>query len=581
MFSETGQRQFSVDPMTPLFSLERTSSQLSQRVGSSSQMGYSWGTQTSDVRNRKSGLLRGTQQVSWTQTQALTDPLESWIDNLSSQTNMQYSNNSNENNSSEGIALPMSPPVSLPSTFNNKNLIIQRVPTRFGRSTSSNYEFRADKEENFRLAAHAKRATKVVVYRQYRQGELPDICIPLSDVWRPLMALCLSDSNIASTTFLSLFECVYRSIASTDRSSSHRLRKTLRDVLNECIGASGGSNTQFVACILSCCLSCLSQEDLHTGIVTLDAPDTITHLSGELIEHVSIRSRNYHIGIQCLEEKLLIMQQQATQLDGYNVSDDLLLKGKKDNIHIKKMKKEMRTVWMALSKLYTGLGEYDILLGVCNRISSFESTKYALDAEISGDFPKAIELYNSMIEQINNGEACDDVSSDEIELWNDRSLECLRNLLDWNQLYEKTSAVCNNDSLLQDRRLRERFLPKHFQCIINIDSQENTTLNEFMQKTLHADNRELLSWAEDCIPAELATCSIIQKDWIKARGYTEACYDQFLTGWNSLHRCAYAAKTHLLQSLQRSVEQEDTLTLHSQSSSITRNDVLTLINRSV
>ena len=37
----------------------------------------------------------------------------------------------------------------------------------------------------------------MVLYRRYREGELPDIQIPLKDVLRPLQGLCLRDAALA------------------------------------------------------------------------------------------------------------------------------------------------------------------------------------------------------------------------------------------------------------------------------------------------------------------------------------------------------------------------------------------------
>jgi hypothetical protein len=42
----------------------------------------------------------------------------------------------------------------------------------------------------------AKR-TAVVLYRRYREGELPDIRLPLAAILRPLQGLCLRGTTIA------------------------------------------------------------------------------------------------------------------------------------------------------------------------------------------------------------------------------------------------------------------------------------------------------------------------------------------------------------------------------------------------
>lgn len=47
---------------------------------------------------------------------------------------------------------------------------------------------------------------QAVIYRKYRDGELPDIMIKLSDVLRPLQHLSMLDGGIAREVFVQVFK---------------------------------------------------------------------------------------------------------------------------------------------------------------------------------------------------------------------------------------------------------------------------------------------------------------------------------------------------------------------------------------
>ena len=47
---------------------------------------------------------------------------------------------------------------------------------------------------------------QAVIYRKYRDGELPDIQIELGDVLRPLQHLSMLDGGIARDVFVQIFK---------------------------------------------------------------------------------------------------------------------------------------------------------------------------------------------------------------------------------------------------------------------------------------------------------------------------------------------------------------------------------------
>ena len=56
-----------------------------------------------------------------------------------------------------------------------------------------------------------------------------------------------------------------------------------------------------------------------------------------------------------------------------------------------------RKNWMFLSRLYEALGEKDTLVGgVFSRVSAIPDTRLGLEAEISGNYPEAVSIYNNL-----------------------------------------------------------------------------------------------------------------------------------------------------------------------------------------
>jgi hypothetical protein len=54
-----------------------------------------------------------------------------------------------------------------------------------------------------------KAKNKFVVYRKYKEGELPYIVIQISDLLKPLQGLCLLDTTVASNLFGILYDALY------------------------------------------------------------------------------------------------------------------------------------------------------------------------------------------------------------------------------------------------------------------------------------------------------------------------------------------------------------------------------------
>lgn len=625
---------------TPLFSIESTQPQFYGK----------------DKKSR-GHMFRGTQELTWTQTQ-IHENTSTFGDSDSLTGTPQPVNSASSVFGSSGGAISdqekafytqfissdplnrsefakasggMGPPSALPAYLSassqksdqsfsangigEKTLITQRVPLRFRKQSEdvqvdkgaqksrvpfiySTKRRQAQKATQERL----KRNARITIFRNYRDGELPDICVPLIDLLSPLQHLVLLDSMMASLVFDDTFKAVYNVIL--DRGLGPRMGpgicNALCHMLGMDFGGDGGKNrklgtltsTTLVSSIFAAYRYCLRSATKMNQA----SHEEISLMPAELISSTAIASLNYHGGILLLEEQLLAK---------YQASSD---EGEDAN--------RFEQIWINLARLYSTLEEKDMIMGLLFQISRLHDTRKALDAEIRGDYPLAVTTYNRLLEASESvvrdesdsfdWDQMDDVLSSSIspstpskqekQMWNERSLMCVRYLLDWDQLYEKVDALSSDKaedekSLGVIQRLLECdfqrkdiswLIPFYVHSISHIGgftvtydpaaavvgSQglhwEETSL--FVQSISNAvDSRvaRLKDMTEKNHPCDVAACFLSLGELSRAQAYASLTYSRFIDRWSALHPCASSARCSLLAGLQRVVELEDAISLLS------------------
>ena len=285
-------------------------------------------------------------------------------------------------------------------------------------------------------------------------------------------------------------------------------------------------------------------------------------------------------------------------------------------------------------------------------------TRDAIDAEVRGDHSKAIELYGNLIERSRElleegrtgggaGEnsqgrrsaedtqdtddedglprqrghrrgdgggimdtGADDVddrlarmaqtvpaTAEETSLWLTRSLDCEKQLCDWQQLFDDVSKyVCDSNgdddpyhgdvlnamcslnplaattdktkgtSALQNQNPRakewERLLPYYIASLVHGEEAQHDQLITFVERTIN-DNHPLRPTIESTYATDVASAFAYKKDWTRVRVYTDKAMTRFANSWRSLHPCAVGARRSLLQGLQRAVELDDAALYYS------------------
>jgi hypothetical protein len=305
----------------------------------------------------------------------------------------------------------------------------------------------------------------------------------------------------------------------------------------------------------------------------------------------------------------------------------------------KRVQHRRQDIWHHLYRLYDQLGERDVLLGLTAKLGDSGApaapdtdeaagptaevlqqrsalTRQALDAELSGDFQEAVRIYSLLNEQADRqleedgAEAAAAVAQAERDLWDERSLHCLKQLCDWQQLHDCVDKVARlsladaaqtGDEMaveLEGRelwevmaeldirspvqnRLKERLLPHYLQSLLQLScpytdamevagpAQERTKFIERLLSyqppnlTTAADARrsavlyELRQYVEGHFPRELAVNAAAAGQWARSRLYCEQAQQLFLSQWSALHPCAIGARRQLLARLQPLTELVD------------------------
>ncbi|CAM9129326.1 unnamed protein product, partial [Ectocarpus fasciculatus] len=402
-------------------------------------------------------------------------------------------------------------------------------------------KLRTTQQKRQRQSAHKNR---VNVYRKYRDGELPDILISHFDVIQPLQALCLKDNTLSGIVFASLFEVLYGK-TDNEYSDPESLEHATRD-MRRCVFHILGSDMtratevneaktsvlipvmdhKLISCMLSCSIYCLREE--YTFLSKAIAAAKTNNVKALYFDPDSSH-RNKRRALASAEST-------EGALADYSTGDGFFL-----------------------CNLYEALGDKDTLVGVYTKLISIEETKRALDAEIAGNYPEAIDYYNDLIMKYRLSSSILSREMKEAELWDDRSLQCLQQLMDWGQLDEKLNIVAEAQftSLAEKKK---KFLPLKLNCLINIDRNEDD-LKHFLETLLtsprDSPQEHLRKYIEVVHPAELTTAFGVIGDWTKVKTSVLSCYDQFLNTWSVLHKCAAEARTALLSQLQVVTELED------------------------
>ncbi|KAF9918927.1 hypothetical protein BX616_004199 [Lobosporangium transversale] len=386
------------------------------------------------------------------------------------------------------------------------------------------------------------RAKSVSIIRKYREGDLPDIQIAYSDVIRPLKSLAEMDVEICRMLFSKLVISLIGQIDSHVESEEEALSfkdGLIRDFKN-ILQKSTTLYTPFIGSILRICHD-YGQVDI----------------SAELVAKASIRSSNQHLGIILIEKQI--------QEHGSRERSVKRLKTSGATSHDPK-----RGSWIELARIYKSIDEKDVFKSIYEtKVATTEFTKQAIEAEVVGDYDRAVKVYfDGITKHFANEIHVDDV---EQSIWAHGRLECLEHLGDWDYLEANMMSDLDNDSQelwtedYQDPYLHY-FLTSYIKLVdgrresemLEFWTAENPNpLFQFIDEAMNnPSHRQILTTQYQ---PELALAAVMRRDFKQASHYVRRSYNRFLSIWSNLHPLSEKPRLHELANLQRVVELEEFL----------------------
>jgi DNA-dependent protein kinase catalytic subunit len=422
---------------------------------------------------------------------------------------------------------------------------VLKLKRRFVKDRVASSRYYAQLEERKKRARRermqqqkASRDAHVVMYRKYRDGDLPDIQIKHSELIRPLQALAQRDNRMARLLFVAVFQGVYSGIdESLVEASAEETHKTLQEQLNAVLDMSVQYFPPFIGAI----------QDVCAFIQNLSLEPAAVSMS-------SVASHQQGVGIQLLEKQLLKGTSTVVERPAKRMRTEV------------PASPEMTSCWIELAKLYKSINDYDAVQGIFkSEIGTKDLTNEALSAEGRGDYLTAYlkfkEAYN---EDWNEGHPV----QEEEDLWEASILSCCSRLLRWTDiekflLEEKQSMeyIWDDDVYQQEVTLPYLLRCKLKQCV---GQRHDPDLLRFMDNALRHQQHKALLEGYHC--ETLSLLFIVQDDLDRARYYVNQCFNSFMQEWAAISRLVTSGRSARLQSIQTITEMKEFLDFMSDES---------------
>ncbi|KAG0005263.1 hypothetical protein BGZ65_011584, partial [Modicella reniformis] len=386
------------------------------------------------------------------------------------------------------------------------------------------------------------KAKSVSMIRKYRDGDLPDIQIPYSDIIRPLQSLAELDVEICRMLFSKLVTSLMTQVESHTETEEEATsyKEGLVGDMKHILQKSTILFTPFIGSILRICHD-YGEADI----------------SPELVSKVAIRSSNQHLGIILVEKQLMQSEPKERSAKRQKTSES--------GLHDPK-----RNSWIELARMYKSIDEKDIFKSIYeSKVATTEFTREAIAAEVVGDYDRAVKVYFDGITK----HFANEVSADEAEqtIWAHGRLECLEHLGDWDYLEANMMSDLDNDPKeLWTEDYQDPYL--HYFLTSYIKLAEGKREEEMLEPWTAENPNPLFQFVDDAMnnPAhrqilttqyqpELAMTAVIRRDFKQASHFVRRSYDRFLAIWSRLHPLSEKPRLHELAGLQRIVEMEEFL----------------------
>uniref|UniRef100_A0A8C6A8F9 DNA-dependent protein kinase catalytic subunit n=1 Tax=Marmota marmota marmota TaxID=9994 RepID=A0A8C6A8F9_MARMA len=381
------------------------------------------------------------------------------------------------------------------------------------------------REKEIKSELKMKQDARVVLYRSYRHGDLPDIQIQHSSLITPLQAVAQRDPIIAKQLFSSLFSGILKEMDKfKTMSEKNNITQNLLQDFNRFLNTTFFSFPPFVSCIQE--ISCQ-----HADFLSLD-PATV--------RASCLASLQQPGGIRLLEEALLHLapaEPLSKRSRGKTCLPPDILR------------------WMELAKLYRSIGEYDVLRAIfSSEIGTKQVTQNALLAEARNDYSEAAKQYN---EALNRQEWEDGEPTEaEKDFWELASLDCYSHLSEWKSLEYCSTACVDSDlnKMWSEPLYQEMFLPYMIRSKLKLllQGEGDQSLLTFMDEAMHQELQQAFIKLQ--YSQELSLLYILQDDFDRAKYYVENGIQSFMQNYSSIDVLLHRSRLTKLQSVQALTE---------------------------
>ncbi|XP_032697091.1 DNA-dependent protein kinase catalytic subunit isoform X5 [Lontra canadensis] len=385
------------------------------------------------------------------------------------------------------------------------------------------------REKEIKRELKMKHDAQVILYRSYRQGDLPDIQIKYSSLITPLQAVAQRDPIIAKELFGSLFSGIIKEMDKyKTKSEKNNITQKLLQDFNHFLNTTFSFFPPFVSCIQE--ISCQ-----HTDLLSLDPAS---------VSAGCLASLQQPVGVCLLEEALLHLVPQEPPAKRFRgrtrLSPDIVR-------------------WMELAKLYRSIGEYDVLRGIfSSEIGTKQVTQSAILAEARSDYSEAAKQYN---EALNKQEWVDgEPTEPEKDFWELASLDCYNQLAEWKSLAYCSIVSVDNESppdlnkMWSEPFYQETYLPYMIRSKLKLllRGEADQSLLTFIDEAVNKELQKAL--IELHYSQELSLLYILQDDIDRAKYYIENCIQNFLQNYSSIDVLLHRSRLTKLQSVQTIIE---------------------------
>ncbi|KAM9626909.1 DNA-dependent protein kinase catalytic subunit isoform 2-T2 [Trichechus inunguis] len=385
------------------------------------------------------------------------------------------------------------------------------------------------REKEIKSELKMKQDSQIILYRSYRQGDLPDIQIKHSSLITPLQAVAQRDPIIAKQLFVSLFSGILKEIDKfKTMSEKNSITQKLLQDFNHFLNTTFYFFPPFVSCIQE--VSCQ-----HPDLLGLDPA---------LVSAGCLASLQQPVGILLLEEALLHLEPPeplAKRARGAPRPSPEVLR------------------WIQLAKLYRSIGEYDVLRGIfSSEIGTKQVTQDALLAEARNDYSEAAKQYN---EALNKHDWLDGEPMEaEKDFWELASLDCYNHLTEWQSLaYCSTASVDSKhppdlNKMWSEPFYQETYLPYMIRSKLKLllHGEDDQSLLTFVDNSVSKELQKVL--LELHYSQELSLLYLLQDDFDRAKYCIENGIHIFMQVYSSTDVLLHRSRLTKLQSVQALTE---------------------------